>query len=138
VEAETFNSNLTNQLDEFKTKLEESNSVKNDLKKQLESKEELLQSDNKKQKELQTTIDGVKKTVGLLKWASKWLCEHPKDVSTCKVEFVTIRSLRYLSQVSQTWDKSNVSWKVLLPSSGSHLENGFMSLVYMFTVLFWF
>ena len=94
---EAVNSNLKKQLDEFKTELELSNSVKNDLKKQLESKEKVLQINNEKKKQLQTTIDGLTKIVDLLNQTVKDLCEHPEDVSTCKVEAITVRSLRNLA-----------------------------------------
>ena len=50
--------------------------------KKVESKEEVLQSDNKKQQELQTTVDGLTNTFGLIKWAAYRLCEHPEKVST--------------------------------------------------------
>lgn len=63
-EAEAAKSNLTKHLDECKTELQQSNSVENVLKEQLESKEEVLRSDNKEQKELTSTINGLTKTVG--------------------------------------------------------------------------
>jgi chromosome segregation ATPase len=112
-EAEAVKSNLTKQQDEFKTALEQSNSVKKDLMKKIESKEEVLQCDNKKQEELQTTIDGLTNTLELLKWAAKWLCEHPKDVSTCKVQAVSVRSLRYLrkSGTSNLGQTAVFRWK---------------------------
>jgi len=93
---EGANRDLEKQLDEFKTKLEQSNSVKNDLKKQLESKERMLRSNNEKKKQLQTTLEGLTKLVDILNQTVKDLCEHPKDVSTCSVEDVTVRSLKYL------------------------------------------
>jgi polyhydroxyalkanoate synthesis regulator phasin len=73
---------LRNQLDEFKMKLEESNSVSSDLKRQLQEQEEVLKSNNDKQKQLQTTIDGLTKTVELLNKRLQVLCEPPKFVST--------------------------------------------------------
>jgi hypothetical protein len=82
----------------FKTALEQSNSVNNDLMRKIESEEKVLQSDNKKQQELQTAIDSLTNTFGLLKWAAKWLCEDPEKVSTCKVQAVTVRSLRCLRE----------------------------------------
>jgi hypothetical protein len=63
-EAEAAKSNLTKHLDECKTELQQSNSVENVLKEQLESKEEVLRSDNKEQKELTSTINGLTKPVG--------------------------------------------------------------------------
>jgi chromosome segregation ATPase len=43
-----------------------------------------------KQTQLQTNIDGLTKRVELLNEMSQMLCELPKDVSTCKIEAVTV------------------------------------------------
>ena len=87
------------------------------MKKQLEAKDAVLQSNSKKlvqlqtvvdgqtktekantrtvqelresQKQLRATIDGLKKTVESLNQTVRLLCENPKDVSTRKVETVT-------------------------------------------------
>jgi uncharacterized FlaG/YvyC family protein len=103
--------------DEFKTKLLQSEDVISSLKKQLETKEEILRSNTETQKQLQATIngqtkteetsnrtvqelrekgkqlqatiDGLTKTVETLNQTVKMLCWHPNDVSTCKVEAVT-------------------------------------------------
>jgi chromosome segregation ATPase len=96
-------------------KLNKTEAVNSDLKKQLEVKEEVLKSINEKQTQLQTTIDGLTKTVDtmnhqlfekqtqlqtnidgltkkveLLNEMSQLLCELPKDVSTCKIRAVTV------------------------------------------------
>ena len=81
---------------ELKTKLNQSNSVKKDLNKQLELKEYILQSNNQKKKQLRATLEGLTKLVDILNQTVKDLCRHPKDVSTCKVEAVTVRSLKYM------------------------------------------
>jgi archaellum component FlaC len=85
-----------------KTEFEQLNSDKNNLKKQLESKQKVLQSNNETKEQLETTIKGLRKLEDLLNQTVKDLCEHPKDVSTCEVA-VPVRSLKYLTQsVSQT------------------------------------
>jgi ankyrin repeat protein len=76
--AEVINIRLRNQLDEFKMKIGESDSINSDLKRQLQAKDEVLKSDNDKQKQLQTTIDGLKKTVDSLNQRLQVLCEPPK------------------------------------------------------------
>ena len=40
-------------------------------------------------KQLQANIDGLTKTVEALNRTVQLLCEHPKDVSTCKVETIS-------------------------------------------------
>jgi len=117
--------------DDFKSKLKESDGVINNMKKQLERKDAVLQNCNEtlgqlnrtvqelveKEKELQATIDGqtktlnannrtvqelgeirkqlqanidgLTKTVEALNRTVQLLCEHPKDVSTCKVETIS-------------------------------------------------
>jgi hypothetical protein len=87
------------------------------MKKQLEEKDAVLQINSKKlvqlqtvvdgqtktekannrtvqelresQKQLRATIDGLNKTVEALNQMAPLLCEHPKNVSTCKVETVS-------------------------------------------------
>ena len=132
------------EVDEIKSKLQQSEGVISRFKKQLETNDGLLQSNNKKQVKLQNTItgltetvqslnrtaqelcekqnqlhatidgltkteetnnrtvkellqkqrqfqatvDGLTKTVEALNQTVKVLCEHPKDVSNCKVETV--------------------------------------------------
>ena len=83
--AEVINLRLRNQLDEFKMKIGESDSINSDLKRQLQAKDEVLKSDNDKQKQLQTTIDGLKKTVDSLNQRLQVLCEPPKFVSTFNI-----------------------------------------------------
>jgi uncharacterized coiled-coil protein SlyX len=39
---------------------------------------------------LNTTIDGLTKTVEALNQAVRWLCERTKDVSTCKIDAVSV------------------------------------------------
>jgi predicted nuclease with TOPRIM domain len=76
------NGRLIRQLHEFKTKLQQSDSVSSDLKRELQEKEELLKSNRDKQKQLQTTIDELTKTVEALNQRLQVLCEPPKFVST--------------------------------------------------------
>jgi chromosome segregation ATPase len=88
-QAEQANRRLTSKIDDLKTKLEESNSINDNLKKELDKKEEILQSDNKEQMELLTTIDGLTKSLDFLNRTVQELCGHPEDVSTYNVQFVT-------------------------------------------------
>jgi len=39
---------------------------------------------------LNTTINGLTKTVEALNQAVRWLCERTKDVSTCKIDAVSV------------------------------------------------
>jgi hypothetical protein len=87
-EAEAAKSILMKQRDKFVNELEESSSVENDLKELLNSKYKVLHSDNEEQRELTSTISYLKKTVDLLKWSVKWLCEHPKDACRYVLEDV--------------------------------------------------
>ena len=102
--------------DEFKSKLQQSEGVINNLKRQLATKDGVLQNDNEKkqllatidvltkrekannrtlqelsekQKQLQATIDVLRKTVEALNQTVQLRCVHTKDVSTCKVEAVS-------------------------------------------------
>jgi hypothetical protein len=76
-------------------KLKKTELVNSDLKKHLESKERILQGNNEKKKQLQSTIEGLTKLVDFLNQAVQDLCQHPEDVSTYMVKAVTVRSLRY-------------------------------------------
>jgi predicted RNase H-like nuclease (RuvC/YqgF family) len=106
--------------------LQKTEAVITDLKKQLEAKEEALKDSSEKriqlqtvidsltktveslsqtaallyqkQEELEKTIDGLRKTVDSLNQTSRVLCGTPECVSTCKVEVVTVSSLKYLRQ----------------------------------------
>jgi hypothetical protein len=95
-EAEAINNHIRNQLYEFKTKLEQSDSVSSDLKRQLQEQKEVLKTNKDKQEQLQTTIDGLTKTVESLNRRLQVLCEPPKFVSTFNVPALTVGSLRYL------------------------------------------
>jgi hypothetical protein len=77
-------------------KLEESDSVSSDLKRQLEAKEEVLKSNNDKQKQLQTAVDSLTKTVDSLNKRLQVLCEPPKFVSTFNIPALTIGPLKCL------------------------------------------
>jgi chromosome segregation ATPase len=87
-DSELAERDLKKKLDEIKTKLNQSDSVKNNLTRQLESKERFLQKNNKKIEQLNSTIDGLTKRVEGLNWVTEWLCEHPENVSACKLESV--------------------------------------------------
>lgn len=82
---EESNNHLRNRLDEFKMKLEKSDSVSSDLKRQLQAKDEVLKSNIDVQEQLQTTIDGLKKMVETLNQKLQVLCEPPKFVSTFNI-----------------------------------------------------
>jgi polyhydroxyalkanoate synthesis regulator phasin len=94
--AEAANDVLREQLDKFKMKLEQSDAVSSDLKKQLQAKEDLLKNNIDKEKQLQTTIDGLTKTVDSLNQKLQVLCEPPKFVSTFHISALTVGSLKYL------------------------------------------
>jgi chromosome segregation ATPase len=98
--AEENNIILKKQLEKLETKLEQTNSDRNDLQKQIDSKAEILLCDNKKKKEMNSTIDGLNKTLDLLNRAVQNLCGKRKDVSARKVQYVTVHSLKYLTQSS--------------------------------------
>jgi len=84
-------------------KLEESDSVSSDLKRQLQEQAQVLQSDNDVQKQLQATIDDLTRRVDSLKQGLQVLCEPPKFVSSFHVPAETVGSLTYLT-VSRTSD----------------------------------
>jgi chromosome segregation ATPase len=81
-ESEAVNHHLQRQQDEFKIALEQSASLNSNLKKQLEAKEEVLQSRNEENKQMQTRIDSLIKTVGTVNRTVQELCGQIKDVST--------------------------------------------------------
>jgi len=66
-------------------KLKESESVSGDLKRQVQAKDEVLKSHKDKENQMQTTIDGLKKTVESLNERLQVLCEPPKFVSTINI-----------------------------------------------------
>jgi SMC interacting uncharacterized protein involved in chromosome segregation len=63
-------------------KLKESEAINSDINKQLAEKEKVLKSNTEKQKQLQSAIDSLTKTVESLNWTVQ-------RVSTCKVQVVT-------------------------------------------------
>jgi formyltetrahydrofolate synthetase len=81
-QSEAIISGLEKQLDEYKTKFQQSEAHNSGLKKQLEIKEEVLKNNNKTQIQLQTTIDGLTKT---LNQTIQRLCETTENVSTYHV-----------------------------------------------------
>jgi hypothetical protein len=87
-------------------KLEESNLVSSDLKRQLREQEEVLKSNKDEQKQLQTTIDDLTKTVESLNQRLQALCEPPKFVSTFKIPALTVGSVEYV-RVSGTSDSNS-------------------------------
>jgi septation ring formation regulator EzrA len=95
-ESEATIGSLSNGLDEFKKKLEESNSVNSDLKRQLQAKDEVLKSNDNTQKQLQATLDSLTKTVESLNQRLQVLCEPPKFVSTWNIPALTVGPLKYL------------------------------------------
>jgi chromosome segregation ATPase len=157
-ESEAANSHLQSQLRNFKIELQQSASVNNDLKKQLEAKEEILRKNNEEKKQMDiildvltetmdlvtqeekqmlNTIDVLRETVDSFYQVVEGLCGQIKDVSTCRIQSVTLPSLKYLrvSGRSNSAQTQTFRLNVLLPSSWSHMENRVMSLVYKFTVL---
>ena len=126
--------------DEFKSKLQQSEGFINHTKKQLEAKDEVLRSKNEKLEQLQTkidgqtkmleannrtvqelrerqtqlqgTIDGLTKTVETLNQKVQLLCEHPQDVSTCRVETVSTSEWTEISPAINTanFRPNNVVW----------------------------
>jgi chromosome segregation ATPase len=138
--------------------LNKTEAANNDLKKQLEVKEEVLKNINEKQTEmhntingltktvdkmnhqlfekqtqLQTNIDGLTKRVESLSEMSQFLCELPKDVSTCKIRAFTVSRLKHIRQsaTSNLGQTSTFRRTILPPSSGSHLYSGLEPLVYI-------
>jgi len=80
------------------SKHNKSEAVNTDLQTQLQSIEEVLNRNIEEQKQLQTAISRLTKTVGLQNQTVQVLCEHPEKVSTCKLEAFTVRLLKYLRQ----------------------------------------
>ena len=62
-------------------KLKESEAINSHLKKELAAKEKVLKSNNEKQEQLQSAIDGLTKTEGSLSQTVQRVC-------TCKVQYV--------------------------------------------------
>jgi hypothetical protein len=91
--AKATNLDLEKQLYNISTILEKSNSSENNLTEQVKSKVNVLQIKSKETKQLQSTLNGLQKRVESLNWTTEWLCERPKDVSTCMLEAVTVLSL---------------------------------------------
>jgi peptidoglycan hydrolase CwlO-like protein len=77
---------LQSQLSKFKIKLEQSASFSDDLKTQLEAKEEVLQRTNEEKKQMQTAVDELRKNVDSVNQQVQELCGQIKDVSTCKLD----------------------------------------------------
>jgi chromosome segregation ATPase len=86
-------SNLKKQLEESKTELERSKAVKENLTNQIDGIDEMLRSEKKEMKQMNITIEGLRKTLDLLNRTVEELCGQPNDVSACKVTFVTVHSL---------------------------------------------
>jgi myosin heavy subunit len=125
-ESEAVNNDLNKKIDESKIKLQESGVVKNDLKKKLdESKiklqqseevisglknlvkdqEEILKGKNETKKELQTTIDYLKKTEESLIQKIQEFCYPPVLVSTCNIAVFTLSKR---TEISVIFCKENV------------------------------
>jgi chromosome segregation ATPase len=119
-ESEAVNNDLNKKTDESKIKLQESGVIKNDLEKKLdESKiklqqseevisglkklvkvqEEILKCNNETQKQLQTTIDGLKNTEESLNHKIQEFCEPPEPVSTCNIAVFTLSKRTEISVI---------------------------------------
>ena len=125
-EVEADNAPLRYQIDEFKMKLQQSDSISSDLKRQLQEQEELVKSSKDRQKQLQTTVDELTKTVGALNQRLQVLCEPPKFVSTFNIP----GSLKYhrVSGRSNWGHTATLQRTVLLLSSGSLLRDNLTTL----------
>lgn len=75
-ESDAVNNHSQIQLSKFKIKLEQSASVNNDLKKQLEAKEKVVQIKNEETELLQTTIDALTNTLDSVNQVLEELCEE--------------------------------------------------------------
>jgi chromosome segregation ATPase len=115
--SQAVNSDLQNQLDVCKTEVEQSYSVQNDSKERLESIEEDLRIKNMEQTQLLTKILELQTEVESLNQTIQSLYKYAEDVSTCKVEGVTVRSLKYLTQsdTSNLGQTATFRLNVLLP-----------------------
>jgi predicted nuclease with TOPRIM domain len=83
-QSEAVNSDLKKQLDEYKTKLE--------------IKEEFLKNIIETQTQLQTDLDGLKRTVQSMNKTIQRLCETPEHVSTYKIAAVALSKWTEISQ----------------------------------------
>jgi len=110
-----------------------SKSCYSQLQENLKKKNRILQANSRNLNEsdavdsyLNTTIDGLTKTVEALNQTVRWLCGQIKEVITFKVEALSVPSLKYLTQsgTSNFGPTSAFRLNVLLPSSGSYIENG--------------
>ena len=112
-------------------KLEESDLFSSDLKRQLREQEEVQKSNKDKQKQLQTTIDDLTKTVESLNQRLQVLCEPPKFVSAFNLPALAVGSLEYLrvSGTSNMGQTATLQKTVLPLSSGSCLRDYFMTLI---------
>lgn len=128
---EAANSRLRNQLDEFKMKLEQSDSVSSDLKRQLQEQEAVLKSNKDKQKQLQTTIDSLTKTVDSLNQRLQVLCEPPKFVSTFNISALTVGSLKYLKVLG----RSNMGQRATLQNTALPISSGSRIMDYLMTLI---
>jgi hypothetical protein len=122
-ESDAVNNHNQIQLSNFKIELEQSASVKTDLKKQLKAKEEVLQFKNEETELLQTTVDILTDKLGSVNQVVQELCGQIKDVSSCKLEAVPVPSLQYLRQTgtSNSGQTETFRLKVPCPTSGSRL-----------------
>jgi len=99
--------------------------LKKQLNKQISSSETLsrkLKSSEAVNSYLNTTIDGLIKTVEVLNQTVRLLCGQIKHVSTCKIDAVDLL-LMYVrdSGTSNLGQTFRFQLNVLLPSSGLHL-----------------
>jgi len=110
-------------------KLEQSLLVNNDLKKQLEEKDEILRSKNEEKEQMQTTINELTNTVNAVNHTVQQLCGHIKDVSTCKIEDVSsFTEVPYSVRDVTFWSNRNVSVKCSIAIIRVAFGNGLMSL----------
>jgi chromosome segregation ATPase len=89
-QSEAVISGLKKHLDEYKSKCQQSEAVNSGFKKQLEIKEEVLKNNKETQKQLQTDIYGLTKTVDSLNQAIQRLGDTPKHVSTYNIAAVAL------------------------------------------------
>jgi predicted DNA-binding ArsR family transcriptional regulator len=70
--------------------LKETQAVRNNLKKKVETQEQVLKNVTDKQTQMQTAIDGLIKAVEIINLRSQALCMIQTDVSTCKVPAIEV------------------------------------------------
>jgi len=89
----------------------------------VESLYQKAQELDKKQQQLQTTNEDPEMAAESQNQTIQLLCGQPKDVSTRKVEAVTVRSVKChnVSGTSNVGQTAAFRRSVLLPPSGSHL-----------------